>query len=994
MVNEEEPSHLVCIIDVAKSKQSFEEICHSIDADSVFLEEAWSVYEKLIQNITLEGDSLHWLTCAYYITYIKTTLLPGQVKADRPSLHLSNLLGKVKLSLLQFFQKVRSFLEMVKYEIDINQKIDQLERNFSVSSIVFEKYLTIFKSIYNEDWIKSLKSPQKGEPLTSKDIRDFCWCLYIQVKAQYPDISDDLVNSYHLLLCCIDLVFANTLSSKKLKSSINKTYNGLPEGFLDRDYSACEIPSILDNLCNTHEGLAIETKVIKRQYLGKFLEDLLKDNVLQGNFEQKTQLLSSKNFDINLKQLNTMYQKRIIKSGEIDERIFIKDDSTLCIGTPTKRITVFTNTDQKARSQVKKNLQDYFNKAKGFPPETPLTGRQWLSANIDSPCEPTITTSVSKLQELLNGLKASPSNNLKSLFDDQVKAEEKLKSIIAEYSTIFLNAYVKPMESSADALSEISDENINKDFAKTRLHLAVVLFYKILEDFFVEEKKKSAADLSVLLDQEVFMKCLFTCSLEIVIFSYNSSRVFPWILKTFDLYPFHFFKIIELVIRGQDLSRDVIKHLSKIEEQILETLSWKSGSPVFTAIESHGVPICQEVAPDHCVSAPMFFISPTSLRLNKDGVEQSPIISIRDRFSLPVSASPAKRNLFGSSLQNETQSVVSLSSQHFSASATVPASPKVSAGPLSTVRFPIMLPSPGSSPLRLIAVTSRNVDAQSSVMKPNTKKYGSLGIFFRKLYHMLSMRMKDLCEKLDIGLELQKKIWTCFEHSLVSNIDMLRDRHVDQLLMCAIYIMSKVTNEDKSFREIMKWYRTQPQASSDVYRRVLIKSSKEKSETINKVSSDEPAQTKHEEISLKHEENTEEIDVYDDLIQFYNIIYIKKIKDFALKFATNKSLLESPSLSPLPISRRQVYSPRKVSKQHEVYISPRKPTPQMTPSKILYCFDSDSPQKLDEINAMIKGGTRRKVALDEDESIPAKRLNNGLAKRAQELRQEQSKITG
>ncbi|XP_047131032.1 retinoblastoma-like protein 1 isoform X3 [Hydra vulgaris] len=959
MVNEEEPSHLVCIIDVAKSKQSFEEICHSIDADSVFLEEAWSVYEKLIQNITLEGDSLHWLTCAYYITYIKTTLLPGQVKADRPSLHLSNLLGKVKLSLLQFFQKVRSFLEMVKYEIDINQKIDQLERNFSVSSIVFEKYLTIFKSIYNEDWIKSLKSPQKGEPLTSKDIRDFCWCLYIQVKAQYPDISDDLVNSYHLLLCCIDLVFANTLSSKKLKSSINKTYNGLPEGFLDRDYSACEIPSILDNLCNTHEGLAIETKVIKRQYLGKFLEDLLKDNVLQGNFEQKTQLLSSKNFDINLKQLNTMYQKRIIKSGEIDERIFIKDDSTLCIGTPTKRITVFTNTDQKA-----------------------------------SPCEPTITTSVSKLQELLNGLKASPSNNLKSLFDDQVKAEEKLKSIIAEYSTIFLNAYVKPMESSADALSEISDENINKDFAKTRLHLAVVLFYKILEDFFVEEKKKSAADLSVLLDQEVFMKCLFTCSLEIVIFSYNSSRVFPWILKTFDLYPFHFFKIIELVIRGQDLSRDVIKHLSKIEEQILETLSWKSGSPVFTAIESHGVPICQEVAPDHCVSAPMFFISPTSLRLNKDGVEQSPIISIRDRFSLPVSASPAKRNLFGSSLQNETQSVVSLSSQHFSASATVPASPKVSAGPLSTVRFPIMLPSPGSSPLRLIAVTSRNVDAQSSVMKPNTKKYGSLGIFFRKLYHMLSMRMKDLCEKLDIGLELQKKIWTCFEHSLVSNIDMLRDRHVDQLLMCAIYIMSKVTNEDKSFREIMKWYRTQPQASSDVYRRVLIKSSKEKSETINKVSSDEPAQTKHEEISLKHEENTEEIDVYDDLIQFYNIIYIKKIKDFALKFATNKSLLESPSLSPLPISRRQVYSPRKVSKQHEVYISPRKPTPQMTPSKILYCFDSDSPQKLDEINAMIKGGTRRKVALDEDESIPAKRLNNGLAKRAQELRQEQSKITG
>lgn len=45
---------------------------------------------------------------------------------------------------------------------------------------------------------------------------------------------------------------------------------------------------------------------------------------------------------------------------------------------------------------------------------------------------------------------------------------------------------------------------------------------------------------------------------------------------------------------------------------------------------------------------------------------------------------------------------------------------------------------------------------------------------------------------------------------------MLRDRHVDQLLMCAVYVMAKVTKEDKSFHDIMKWYRTQPQATSDV----------------------------------------------------------------------------------------------------------------------------------------------------------------------------------
>lgn len=46
---------------------------------------------------------------------------------------------------------------------------------------------------------------------------------------------------------------------------------------------------------------------------------------------------------------------------------------------------------------------------------------------------------------------------------------------------------------------------------------------------------------------------------------------------------------------------------------------------------------------------------------------------------------------------------------------------------------------------------------------------------------------------------------------------------------------------------------------------------------------------------------------------------------------------------------------------------------------------------MDEINRMIKGGTRRRVNLDDPETGPslAKRPMNGLAKRAQELRHDQ-----
>ena len=44
----------------------------------------------------------------------------------------------------------------------------------------------------------------------------------------------------------------------------------------------------------------------------------------------------------------------------------------------------------------------------------------------------------------------------------------------------------------------------------------------------------------------------------------------------------------------------------------------------------------------------------------------------------------------------------------------------------------------------------------------------------------------------------------------------MKDRHLDQMLMCAIYVMAKVTKEDRTFQDIMKCYRQQPQANSEV----------------------------------------------------------------------------------------------------------------------------------------------------------------------------------
>lgn len=49
--------------------------------------------------------------------------------------------------------------------------------------------------------------------------------VYIPV-GNFPMISDDLVNSYHLLLCALDLVYGNALQCSNRKELVNPNFKG------------------------------------------------------------------------------------------------------------------------------------------------------------------------------------------------------------------------------------------------------------------------------------------------------------------------------------------------------------------------------------------------------------------------------------------------------------------------------------------------------------------------------------------------------------------------------------------------------------------------------------------------------------------------------------------------------------------------------------------------------------------------------------------------
>ncbi|CAJ1049113.1 retinoblastoma-like protein 2 [Xyrichtys novacula] len=88
---------------------------------------------------------------------------------------------------------------------------------------------------------------------------------------------------------------------------------------------------------------------------------------------------------------------------------------------------------------------------------------------------------------------------------------------------------------------------------------------------------------------------------------------------------------------------------------------------------------------------------------------------------------------------------------------------------------------------------SANPDQQPCTSTENgPKRNTSLTVFARKVYLLMDQRLKTQFSTLAISEELQSKIWTCFEHSLVNFADIMVDRHLDQLLMCAIFIIAQV----------------------------------------------------------------------------------------------------------------------------------------------------------------------------------------------------------
>ena len=72
-----------------------------------------------------------------------------------------------------------------------------------------------------------VKRKGKARSINWNQVKSTTWLLFIYAKSHFPGISDDLVNSYSLLIVVINFIYLNVLPIKPNKHLLNPEFPGM-----------------------------------------------------------------------------------------------------------------------------------------------------------------------------------------------------------------------------------------------------------------------------------------------------------------------------------------------------------------------------------------------------------------------------------------------------------------------------------------------------------------------------------------------------------------------------------------------------------------------------------------------------------------------------------------------------------------------------------------------------------------------------------------------
>lgn len=214
----------------------------------------------------------------------------------------------------------------------------------------------------------------------------------------------------------------------------------------------------------------------------------------------------------------------------------------------------------------------------------------------------------------------------------------------------------------------------------------------------------------------------------------------------------------------------------------------------------------------------------------------------------------------------------------------------------------------------------------------------------RKAVKIACNRIQDLAEALEVPAQISALVTSAFVDLVLLHPEILKGRHIDQMIVCTLYGVCRVNKVDMTYRKILERYRTQPQANSRIYKEVQLLKAGEKG----------------------------------DIIKFYNLVYVPLLDNMIMQFDLSKPQIANnlPLLSPSHHLTMHTLTMPVVSSPSKNINVVRSPTKQLlatnTPavSKIAEFNFGESPSKsLQAINSTVSKARTRKRLFNDPVSI-------------------------
>ncbi|KAK9863068.1 hypothetical protein WJX84_009434 [Apatococcus fuscideae] len=817
-----------------------------------------------------------------------------------PQLALANILLSCNLSLASFMRELPSVLRAVGpavepwllarlpsagSESDLERllQVRELQASYVYATVLAKKFKDIFTSCF-EPHLQNL-----GEDGCS--VYNTAWLLFLYAKARLLPPFPDLVSSFNLLLCTINFLLAHVPLQHQ-----------------------CFLPSDAQRYpVRTGEGAADTLQSLVAHYRASLVDALPLASALNAllqsdlaSLQGQARLEHPQPVDLHTSCLRiprlfsdesgsaALLQKL---EQELQEKLDMVLQEPRCLDFD-ERPFLLLGSDRKVASHI---LQSPGPISSLSSPRSPLKSRTLLSplrpelqAILASPspmsrlpagmCPPTPITSAlgasSWLRNMAANTAAQPSLDLHRFLK---ACQPDLASSIPEQA-----------DRLADAAFPASTSSQSLTFLQTticfeRRQEGLKLYFRVLEAMVRSESgRKGRLSLTDLLTSRSFHTCLLACSFEIISAAYHMANLqFPAVLERLSLHAFDFRKIIQPFMRHEpNMPRELKRHLLALDEKILEAVAWTRNSSLYTCLALACGPLMSQSLHDGHAPAS----GAAGLTARSSGGEECLDGSEAGPKSSP--ATPVKRKSSGGSMPwgsgtpkarrgdvglTPSSSLPSQDDDH----TETPLSPRHSSGtsPLASLLTPIRpaaqleLPTQDSLPLAFCQPGEEPAAADDH--RPCRT---AVADFLLYVLRLAARRLSDLCQRMSFeplsASSVLEQAYTVMHHVVYQQTHLLYNRHLDQILLSALYGVCKVNQlRMVSFKEIIAHYKRQPQSKSDIFRNVSISQARGPAFQVERSG---------------------------DVIEFYNIVFIPSVKAFLLHLSQRSIPILRPPKMPQP----------------------------------------------------------------------------------------------